>query len=66
MAAKVLEADSVRSRRYDICRALSMTCLSIELHKLERLGMDKRVIARWYARATHLLDDILDGSASLS
>ena len=50
---------SPRSRRYDICMALNMTRLSIELERLERLGVDKRVIARWKDRGKHLLDDIL-------
>ncbi len=53
------------ARRYDICMALNMTKLSIELERLERLGVDKRVIARWKDRGRHLLQDILDVSDPL-
>ncbi len=53
------------TRRYDICTALNMTKLSIELERLERLGVDKRVIVRWKDRGRHLLDDILDVSDPL-
>ena len=54
------------ARRYDICTALNMTKLSIELERLERLGVDRRVIARWKDRGKHLLQDILDVSDPLN
>ncbi len=54
-----------RRRHYDICRSLDMIKLSIELERLERLGVDKRVIARWKDRGMHLLQDILDVSDPL-
>ena len=56
---------SAGSRRYKICMALDMTKLTIELERLERLGVDKRVIARWKDRGRHLLQDILDVSDPL-
>ena len=53
------------SRRYDICMALNMTKLSIELERLERLGVDPEVTARWKDRGRHLLTDILQVSDPL-
>ena len=53
------------ARRYDICMALDMTKLSIELERLERLGIDPRVTARWKDRGKHLLDEILEVSDPL-
>jgi hypothetical protein len=58
------KADS-RTRRYDICMALNMTKLSIELERLERLGVPKRTLARWKDRGRHLLDEILEVSDPL-
>ena len=56
---------SPHRRRYDICTALDMIKLSIELERLERLGVDKRITSRWKDRAKHLLSDILDVSDPL-
>lgn len=56
---------NARIRRYDICMSLNMTNLSIELERLERLGISKNILARWKDRGKHLLDDILDVSDSL-
>lgn len=56
---------SPRRRRYNLCNALDLTKLSIELQKLEELGVNKQVIARWRDRARYLLRDILDVSDSL-
>ncbi len=53
------------ARRYDICMALNMTKLSIEVERLERLGVDPRVTARWKDRGKHLLDEILEVSDPL-
>ncbi|KKK69590.1 hypothetical protein LCGC14_2932510 [marine sediment metagenome] len=53
------------SRRYSICMALNMTKLSIELERLERLGVDPEVTARWKDRGRHLLTDILQVSDPL-
>ena len=53
------------ARRYDICTALDMTKLSIELERLERLGVDPRVTARWKDRGRYLLDEILEVSDPL-
>lgn len=52
-------------RRYDICTALNMTKLSIELERLERLGVPKETIRRWKARGKMLLDEILEISDPL-
>ncbi len=57
--------DSPRKRRYDICQAINPTKLSIELDRLERLGVDKKITDRWKDRGMHLLQDILDVSDSL-
>lgn len=53
------------ARRYDICMALNMIKLSIEVERLERLGVDPRVTARWKDRGKHLLDEILEVSDPL-
>ncbi len=52
-------------RRYDICMALNMTKLSIELERLERLGVDPKITARWQDRGGHLLAEILGVSDPL-
>ncbi len=57
--------ESSDSRRYGICLALNMTKLSIELERLERLGVDPKVAARWKDRGRHLLDEILEVSDPL-
>ena len=57
--------ESPRKRRYDICKSLNMTKLSIELERLERLGVPKKVIDRWKKRGTMLLDEILEVSDPL-
>ena len=56
---------SPRARRYAICTSLSMTRLSIELSRLKRLGVPKKVLDRWMNRGTMLLDEILEVSDSL-
>jgi hypothetical protein len=53
---------SPQGRRYCISRALDLTKLSVELERLERIGVPKRIIARCRVRADHLLKDILDVS----
>ena len=53
------------SRRFDICMALNLTKLSIEVERLERLGVDPKVTARWKDRGRHLLDEILEVSDPL-
>ena len=53
------------ARRYDICMSLDMIKLSIELERLERLGVDPRVTERWKARGKYLLDEILEVSDPL-
>lgn len=53
------------TRRYDICTALDMTKLSIELERLERLGVAPKWIARWKNRGRDLLDEILEASDPL-
>ena len=53
------------TRRYDICMALNMTKLSIELERLERLGVDPKITARWQDRGGHLLAEILGVSDPL-
>jgi hypothetical protein len=50
---------SPRRRRYDICNALNLTKLSIELKRLERVGASKTMTTSWNGRARALLDDIL-------
>ncbi len=54
------------ARRYAICTALDMTKLSIELERLERLGVSKKVTKRWKDRGRYLLDEILEVSDPLS
>ncbi len=49
-----------RRRRYDICQALNLTRFSIELERLERVGVAKEVTERWKQRALNLLQDVLD------
>jgi len=53
---------SPRERRYKICSALNMTCLSIEMERLERVGVAPEITKRWKRRAQTLLNDILDVS----
>ena len=57
--------ESSGSRRYGICMALNMIKFSIELERLERLGVDPKVITRWKDRGSHLLDEILEVSDPL-
>ena len=54
-----------RRRHFDICQALNMTNLSIELNRLEELGVPHNVIRRWRNRSRFLLDEILERSAEL-
>jgi hypothetical protein len=53
------------TRRYDICMALNMTKLSVECERLERLGVNPKVTARWKDRGRHLLDEMLEVSDPL-
>lgn len=57
--------ESRGQRRYDICTALNMTKLSIELERLERLGVSRKILKRWKIRGTMLLDEILETSDPL-
>lgn len=55
--------ESPRARRYAICtRAINMTCLSIELERLERVGVRRSMIDRWDKQAMELLKEILSVS----
>ncbi len=55
--------ESPRARRYAICtKGIDMTCLSIELERLERVGVRKSLTDRWHAQAMELLDEILSVS----
>ena len=55
--------ESAGSRRYAICtKAIDMTCLSIELERLERVGVRKSLTDRWNAQAMELLQEILSVS----
>ena len=56
---------SPRRRRYDICTALNMTKLSVELSRLERLGVDSRITGEWKRQGQQLLNEILKVSDSL-
>lgn len=53
------------ARQYAICMALDMTRLSIELERLEMLGIPAEITKRWHDRANILLHDILDASRPL-
>ena len=57
---------SPRERRYAICtKGIDMTCLSIELERLERLGrvgVRKSLTDRWHDQALELLNEILSVS----
>ncbi len=56
---------SSRQRHYEICMSLNMVKLSIELERLERLGVPKKVLDRWKDRGRMLLDEILETSDPL-
>jgi hypothetical protein len=45
--------------------ALNMIKLTIECERLERLGVSKKVTARWKDRGRHLLDEMLEVSDPL-
>ncbi len=55
--------ESPGARRYAICtKGINMTSLSIELERLERVGVGKSLIIRWHDQAMELLDEILSVS----
>lgn len=53
-------SDSRRTRHYNLCMAINLTSLSVELRKLEHLGVEPRILSRLKDRAGLLLDDVLD------
>lgn len=58
--------ETPRARRYAICtKGINMTCLGIELERLERVGVAKEITRRWHDRALMLLQDILDAADGL-
>jgi hypothetical protein len=55
-----------KERRYAICtKAINMTCLSIELERLRRVGVPQTVIDQWHKRTHDLLTEILSYSDAL-
>ena len=54
--------ESPRMRRYAICQGINMTRLSIELERLDRVGVRKSLTDRWHDQAMELLDEILSVS----
>ncbi len=54
---------SPRERHYAICtKGIDMTGLSIELERLERVGVRKSLTNRWHDQAMELLLEILSVS----
>ena len=55
--------ESPGARRYAICtKGIDMTCLSIELERLERVGVRTSMTTRWHDQALELLKEILSVS----
>ena len=54
--------ESPRARRYAICQGINMTKLSIELERLDRVGVFKSLTTRWHDQALELLHEILSVS----
>lgn len=52
-------------RRYDLCHAINLIKLGIELDRLRRVGVNIRHADRWMSRAKALLDDLLEVSDAI-